>query len=150
MLAAVGRPLDATDERIIQLLRADGRMPLVQLADEIGLSRSATQERLARLERDGVILGYTIRYRAPVPSPTQAWLILRFAPGIQCKDVVPALLRFNQVRRCDSLAGEIDLLLHVEVPDAAALMQLREQIIALYGVAEVTTAPVLAVHADHR
>ncbi|HEY1386577.1 MAG TPA: AsnC family transcriptional regulator, partial [Dongiaceae bacterium] len=54
------RNLDDTDRRLISLLRANARMPTAALGRHLGLSRSAVQERLKRLERDGVITGYTI------------------------------------------------------------------------------------------
>ena len=52
------RPRDAIDERLIALLRSDARMKLTALARSVSLSRTAVQGRIARLERDGIILGY--------------------------------------------------------------------------------------------
>ena len=49
---------DATDERLLALLGANARMTLTALAQKLGLSRTAVQGRMARLERDGVIVGY--------------------------------------------------------------------------------------------
>ena len=53
--------LDDLDRRLLAELGADARLTQVALAARVGLSRSAVQERLKRLERDGVILGYTLR-----------------------------------------------------------------------------------------
>jgi DNA-binding Lrp family transcriptional regulator len=49
------------DARLIELLRANAREPTASLARKLGLARSTVQERLARLERDGVVRGYTVR-----------------------------------------------------------------------------------------
>ena len=57
--------LDETDRRLLAELEADGRLTQVALAARVGLSRTAVQERIARLEREGVIQGYTIRLRNP-------------------------------------------------------------------------------------
>ena len=141
------RHLDQLDEHILRLLRRDGRMPIVTLADTIGLSRSATQERLARLERAGTIEGYTIKLGASA-DVTCAWLLVRLSPGRACATLVPTLLERSEVRTCHSVAGDIDLIMRVEVADAAALLQLREDLAQLEGVASVITAPILRVHAE--
>ncbi|MBN9445503.1 MAG: winged helix-turn-helix transcriptional regulator, partial [Bosea sp.] len=50
--------IDRTDRRILSLLQADGRIAGVELAEKVGLSPTATVERLKRLTRDGYITGY--------------------------------------------------------------------------------------------
>ena len=50
--------IDRVDREIIRALEEDGRMPLVQLADRIGLSVTPCKRRLARLEESGLISGY--------------------------------------------------------------------------------------------
>ena len=52
--------LDATDRTLLRLLADDARMPVADLAREIGLSAPSTAERLRRLEQDGVIRAFTI------------------------------------------------------------------------------------------
>ena len=54
----IGGVRDSVDERLISLLRRNARMTLTALARELSLSRTAVQARMARLERDRVILGY--------------------------------------------------------------------------------------------
>jgi Lrp/AsnC family transcriptional regulator, leucine-responsive regulatory protein len=141
------KPLDATDRRLLALLQDNARTPTVALARAVSLSRSAVQERLRRLEREGVIEQYTLRLGRDEPS-LQAWLMLRHAVGFSCDDVLPALAALPEMRRCDSLAGEIDLLVGVEVAGASALSDLRERIAALKGVDDVTTVTVLRTLLD--
>jgi Lrp/AsnC family leucine-responsive transcriptional regulator len=50
--------LDPFDRAILKALAADGRISITDLAREIGLSKSPTQARLRRLEKEGVITGY--------------------------------------------------------------------------------------------
>ena len=52
----MARKLDQTDQQILALLAENARQSVKELARRIGLSRSAAQERLARLERDGVLM----------------------------------------------------------------------------------------------
>lgn len=50
--------LDRFDRAILSILAEDGRISVTDLAKRIGLSKSPTQARLKRLEKDGVIMGY--------------------------------------------------------------------------------------------
>ena len=136
------KALDAIDRRLIALLQDDARTPTVALARAVALSRSAVQERLARLEQHGVIAQYTLRL-GDDPQAMQAWLWLRYADGFSCDDVLPALVAMPAVLRADSLAGEIDLAVLVRVGSARELSDLREVFAGLKGVDGVTTAPVL-------
>jgi Lrp/AsnC family transcriptional regulator, leucine-responsive regulatory protein len=49
--------IDETDARILEILEQDGRAPTARIAEQVGLSRPAVAERIARLESAGVILG---------------------------------------------------------------------------------------------
>jgi Lrp/AsnC family leucine-responsive transcriptional regulator len=139
---------DAIDQRLIALLQDHARTPVAALAKAVGLSRSAVQERLQRLERSGVIAQYTLRLGAE--PGLQAWLLVRHAEGFSCDDVLPQLSGWPQVRLCHSLAGEIDLLVLVQAAHPAELADLRERVAALKGVDDVTTAPVLRSLLDRR
>ena len=57
--------LDDIDRRIVAALQADGRLPIVDLADKVGLSPTPCQRRVKRLEEEGVIT----RYAALVSPP---------------------------------------------------------------------------------
>ena len=50
--------LDGFDRAILSVLAEDGRISVTDLAKRIGLSKSPTQARVKRLEKDGIILGY--------------------------------------------------------------------------------------------
>jgi DNA-binding Lrp family transcriptional regulator len=139
------KPLDDIDRHLLALLRANARTPLTTLAKRVGLSRSAAQERLARLEKNGTIARYTVQLTRGVHT-VRAWIQVRFSEGRRCTDVVPAILERPEVRLCHSLVGPVDLLLHVEVVDTQALLALREHLAGLPGVAKVDTATLLQAH----
>lgn len=143
------KTLDAIDRRLIALLQDNARLSAVALAKAVGLSRSSVQERLQRLESAGVIAQYTVRLGAG-GDPLQAWLLLRYAEGFSCDDVMPLLEALPAVQQCHSVAGEIDLLVLVRVDTPGALADLRERIAAFKGVDDVTTLPVLRVLLDRR
>jgi DNA-binding Lrp family transcriptional regulator len=55
------RPLDALDRAMLQVLRADGRISMLELANRLGISRGNAYNRFERLRRDGVLAGFTAR-----------------------------------------------------------------------------------------
>ncbi|QSX78842.1 Lrp/AsnC family transcriptional regulator [Agrilutibacter solisilvae] len=136
------KTLDDIDRRLIALLQDNARLSTVHLAKSVGLSRSAVQERVQRLEEAGVIAQYTVRLGSQ-GDPLRAWLLLRYADGFTCDDVMPALARMPQVQACHSVAGDIDLLVLVQAGTPAQLADLREAVVALKGIDDVTTLPVL-------
>lgn len=143
------KTLDAIDRKLIALLQDDARTPTVALAKAVGLSRSAVQERLARLEAHGVIAQYTVRLGGDGRA-MQAWFWLRYAEGFSCDDVLPSLAALPAVLRADSLAGEVDLAVLVQVGTAGELADLRETVAAFKGVDDVTTLPVLRTLLERR
>lgn len=136
------KPLDDTDRRLIALLQDNARLSTVQLAKAVGLSRSAVQERIQRLEAAGVIAQYTVRLGSG-GDPLRAWLLLRYAEGFSCDDVMPLLAGMPQVQACHSVAGETDMLVLVQADTPSMLSGVREAVAAFKGVDDVTTLPVL-------
>ena len=149
MRAIPMKPVDATDAKLIALLQDNARLSTVALAKAVGLSRSAVQERLRRLEASGVIEAYTVRL-ASAGDPLQAWLLLRYAEGFSCDDVMPLLVAMPAVRLCHSVAGETDLMVLVQAGRPSELADLRERVASMKGVDDVTTVPVLRVTLDRR
>jgi Lrp/AsnC family transcriptional regulator, leucine-responsive regulatory protein len=141
--------LDDTDRRILGELQADGRLTHVALAARVGLSRSAVQERVARLEREGVILGYTIRLGRPNAVPgLRAYLMIR--GGASHDRVAKMLESFPEVKVADSVSGEIDLVLQLEVDRIEDLARVRDELARLPGVVSTQTLLVMAPRFDRR
>ena len=102
------RNLDDTDRRLISLLRANARMPTAALGRHLGLSRSAVQERLKRLERDGVITGYTIVLGETAEHPgVSAHVLVTLDPKFQDR-AMAALKGLPEVSRCYTVRGGFD------------------------------------------
>ena len=141
------KKLDDIDRRLIALLQDNARLSTVHLAKAVGLSRSTVQERIQRLELAGVIAQYTVRLGSG-GDPLRAWLLLRYADGFSCDDVMPLLTGLPQVQACHSVAGDIDLMVLVQAPTPSALADLRERIAGFKGVDDVTTVPVLRTLLD--
>lgn len=138
--------LDQVDRQLVELLRRDSRQPVLALARAVGLSRSAVQDRLARLKRNRVIKRFTIDTTGPVDLPgARAYFFVRIE-GRPCNRLLPSLTGLPQVEACDHVSGPMDAVLTVRAADLAALSALRERIVAMPGIASVTVAPVLRRH----
>lgn len=135
------RPLDSKDHLILDLLARDSRMPLKTIGAGVGLASSSVQERIARLQAEGVIEGFTIR-RAPAASGVRAYMLVTTS-GQQCASVAPLLQPIAEIVRCDSVAGETDMVLTVEAPEAEALQAVRDRVASTPGVVNIVTLPVM-------
>ncbi|POH30317.1 AsnC family transcriptional regulator [Sinorhizobium americanum] len=143
--------LDEKDRLLLAALHKDSRQSLVALARHAGLSRSATHERLRRLETRGAIAAYTIRLGAEQKAPmVRALVAVAFHPGKNCDHVVPHLSGMPHVVSCWSLAGATDLMLLVECDSNDDLDMIRRRIAIIPGVATVQTHVTLRTHFDRR
>jgi Lrp/AsnC family transcriptional regulator, leucine-responsive regulatory protein len=133
--------MDAIDHRLLQLLREDASRPLKTLAAEVSLSRSSVRDRIARMEADGTIRGYTI-VTAPADGALRAILLVRLLRTPD-PDVVRAVVSAPEVARCYSLSGDIDLMVELVADGTAAINAARDRIADLPGVTAVVTSLVL-------
>ena len=141
------QPLDQLDRRLLQALQADGRIPIVDLAEKAGLSPTATTERVKRLTRDGYILGYTARLN---PDRLGRGLLVfievkldRTTPDV-FERFAQAVGRAPEVLECHMVAGGFDYLVKTRVADMAAYRRfLSEVLLSLPGVRETHTYAVM-------
>ena len=125
---------------IISLLVRDGRMSFTELARRTGLSVSAAQQRVRRLERRGVIKGY-----AALIDPDDAGLPLTAFVSIKPFDLAAAddaperLAHLSAIEACHSVAGDENYILKVRVASPAELETLLQEIRAAASVSTRTT-----------
>jgi DNA-binding Lrp family transcriptional regulator len=133
--------LDDKDREILKILRDDARISAKALAARVGLARSSLRERIVRLEKTGTIRGYRTDISDTSLAAVACLLVkLKQTPSPQ---VVVRLKRLPEVKRCLSLAGELDLLIDIAAESLARLNQIRDEISNFPEVAETTTAVVL-------
>ena len=84
--------MDALDQQLLALLRADARASVATLAGKLKVSRGTVTNRIARLEDSGVITGYTVRLRPDtMPDQITAWMSIT-VEGNRTREVVAMLL----------------------------------------------------------
>lgn len=141
-------PTDPIDRQILDVLSADARQPAAAIARKLGLARSTVQERLLRLERTGVIAGYTVRLG---PAATGRQVTAHVAITVDPKRasaVVGALATIAEVRTLHTVSGSYDLLAVVAAETTAAIDAILDRIGEIGGVERTTSSILLSTRFD--
>ncbi len=140
--------MDEIDQALIARLRENARAPTAQLARGLGLSRTTVQSRIERLERTGVVTGYTVRLSdAHERGQIHAYVMVTVAPK-QAASVAAAIRRMPQVRQLQSVSGPFDMIALAAAPSAVDMDALIDAIGALDGVERTTSSIVLSTKID--
>ena len=146
------RPLiDAVDQQLIDLLRANGRASYAELARQVGLSSPAVTERVAKLEAAGVITGYRAVIDPPkVGLDVTALIGVIESDSVDDVGVEEAMRAMPEVEDCWRVAGSEGYLLKVRVPDIPALEATISALNKVRGVARTRTTVVLSTKWEGR
>lgn len=121
--------LDAIDRILARALVTDGRATLAQLAASAGLSVSAVQSRVRRLEARGVVRGYAARVNPEaVGNMLSAFVAITPLDPSQPDDAPARLEHIPAIEACHSVAGEESYVLLVRAESARALEGVLQQI----------------------
>ncbi|MFD1811906.1 Lrp/AsnC family transcriptional regulator [Rhodococcus gannanensis] len=125
----MSEPLDEIDTLLVHELVDDGRATLATLAQRAGLSVSAVQTRVRRLESRGVIRGYGARVDpAALGDALSAFVAITPFDPAGPDDAPERLAGIPEIRACHSVAGEESYVLLVRVESPRALEQLLQRI----------------------
>jgi Lrp/AsnC family transcriptional regulator, leucine-responsive regulatory protein len=128
-MADTGEQLDEIDRILVRELLADGRATLAQLATTAGLSVSAVQSRVRRLESRGIVAGYTARVdHEALGHSLSAFVAITPLDPSQPDDAPARLEHIDAIESCHSVAGEESYILLVRVASPRALEALLQQI----------------------
>lgn len=121
--------LDDIDRILVRQLVADGRATLAELAASAGLSVSAVQSRVRRLEARGVVSGYSARINPEaVGQLLSAFVAITPLDPSQPDDAPARLAHIEEIEACHSVAGEESYVLLVRVASARVLEDLLQRI----------------------
>jgi Lrp/AsnC family leucine-responsive transcriptional regulator len=114
--------MDAIDTQILSILSENGRASFASIGEAVGLSPHGTADRVRRLEREGVILGYTARIDpAEVGRSLEALVDIRLMPSTNPDEFERQALGLPAVREVDFLTGRFDYQLRLACRDADEL-----------------------------
>jgi DNA-binding Lrp family transcriptional regulator len=135
---------DLTDRMLIALLREDGRMAVADISRRVGLSRTTIQSRLERLQRQGVIRGYTVLLSDDYDRALiRAHVSLLVAPK-SLAAVEAGLRRMHEIRQLYSVSGGVDMIAMCETATVAEMDRLIDRIGMVEGVQRTTSAILLS------
>jgi DNA-binding Lrp family transcriptional regulator len=138
--------IDSTDQRLLGLLRQDARLPVAALAVKLGVSRGTVNNRIAKLEKAGVIVGYTVQLRPDArPDEIRAWMGIE-VEGNRTREVIANLLGEPGVAALHDTNGRWDLLAELRAGTMAGLSQVLERIRLLKGIRGTETSIHLATY----
>lgn len=138
--------LDDIDLRLLRLLSEDARLSQRALARELGMSAPAVGDRVARLERQGVITGYSARLNwSAIGYPTTVYLTVVAVPDYEQGLIMKALAGIAEVEEIMLVTGDIDLLVRVRVRDYPHLRDLLlNRVWRIEGIQRTETSMTLA------
>lgn len=121
--------MDRTDRQIIAALQRDGRQTMAELSERVGLSATPLARRIARLERDGIITGYSARIdQEKLGLPLNVFIFVELEK--QTRAAITAferdLRRFDEVMECYLMTGTRDVLIRVVAADLTAFDRFLE------------------------
>lgn len=137
--------LDQIDRRILDMLESDARIAVSTIARELGLARATVKERMDRLEKSGIIAGYTIRINEALARRRIAAHILIDIDPKQIKTVTGRLEKIQQVRGLYAISGSHDLIAVLRSETTEELDEVLDMIGATPGVQYTETSVILSV-----
>jgi Lrp/AsnC family transcriptional regulator, leucine-responsive regulatory protein len=146
--------LDSIDHRILAVLRRDGRISMLDLAEQVGLSPTPCGRRVKRMEEAGIITGYAAQIDPMALGLNISVLVsVRLVRhGIEGTDqFLSAIARHPEITECLLVTGNIDYILRIWVKDIDALGTfIRDVLQNIPAVTETTTMVILKQGKDFR
>ena len=134
------RMLDKLDRHILRILQVEGRISMKDLGERVGLSVTPCIERVKRMERDGVISGYSARVD---PASLGATLLVFVEITLNQKSATAfeqfrrEVLRIPEVQECHLVSGDFDYLIKARIHEMAEYRKLLgDMLLELPGAAQ--------------
>jgi len=135
--------MDDLDHKLLALLRADGRASVASLAKKLAVARGTVQNRMARLEAEGTIVGYTVRLKPDLQEHHIRALMTIAVEGNQVDAVVKALRGEPDVASLHSTNGRWDLVAQLRTDTLASFDRVLARISRMPGVSSSETSLLL-------
>ena len=135
--------LDATDQALLAVLRSNARLAVVDIAKTLGVSRATVQNRMRRLEKNGVVLGYTVTIRPDFEEyPVRALMSIRVLSRQEAR-VIESLRGNHNVTSVHHTTGRWDLIAEIHTDTLANFNAIVTNIRQLDGIEATETSLLL-------
>lgn len=138
--------MDDTDRELIGLLRDNARAPVVALAKKLRVARATVQNRLARLEQDGTIVGYTLRLKPAAEGPRVRAMMTVAVEGNRATEVLAQLRGHPNVVGLHTTNGRWDIVAEIRADTLEAFDLVLNGIRRISGIATTETSILLSTH----
>lgn len=138
--------MDDLDRKLIGLLRENARRPTAELAKMLQVARGTVQNRLAKLERDGTIAGYTIRLRPTVDEQRIVALMTIAVEGNRSEPVSRTLRGDPAIVALYTTNGRWDLVAEIRADSLQGFDQVLGRVRRIDGIAGTETSLLLSTH----
>ncbi len=143
--------LDEVDWKIIDVLQEDGRATYARLAEAAGVSTASAHDRVRKLEKRGVIMGYQALVSPRLlGAGVTAYIAVSERGGAAYTDARDRLIALRGVEECHSVAGDESFLIKVRAESTLALERLVWHIRSIARIERTRTLVVLSTAAERR
>lgn len=138
--------MDDTDRQLIALLRDNARLPVIALAKKLRVARATVQNRIARLESNGTIVGYTVRLKPDAEAHRIRAIMSIAIEGHQGDEVRRALRGHPNVVTLHTTNGRWDLMAELRAHTLEAFDKVLNAIRSIQGISNTETSILLSTH----
>jgi DNA-binding Lrp family transcriptional regulator len=138
--------MDTTDRRLLSMLRDNARVSVAAMAKSLGVARGTVQNRLARLEADGVIAGYTVRLKLQGEDQGIRALMTVAVEGNRTDEVLRALKGDPAVCALHTTNGRWDIVAELRTESLEAVDRVLGRIRQIDGISNTETSLLLSTH----
>ena len=138
--------MDDLDRQLVGLLRGNARLPAATIARTLRVARGTVQNRIARLEQEGVIAGYTVRLAAPDGDRRITALMLIAVEGNNVEKVLRSLRGDASVTTLHTTNGRWDIIAELRADTLEEFDRVLSRIRRIEGVANSETNLLLSTH----
>jgi DNA-binding Lrp family transcriptional regulator len=138
--------MDDLDRKLVGLLRENARMPVASIAKSLNVARGTVQNRLAKLERDGTIAGFTVRLRPKIEEQGIGALMTIAVEGNRIEPVLRTLRGDPAIVTLYTTNGRWDLVAEIRADSLQSFDQVLGRIRRVEGISGTETSLLLSTH----
>jgi DNA-binding Lrp family transcriptional regulator len=138
--------MDTTDRELLSLLRDNARLPVASLAKVLKVARGTVQNRLARMEKDGTIIGYTVKLKPQAEDQRIRALMTVAVEGNRTDEVLRSLRGDPAVSALHTTNGRWDIVAELRSDSLEGVDKVLSRIRLIDGISSTETSLLLSTH----
>ena len=138
--------LNASDRKLISLLRGDARLPVTSLAQHLNVSRATVQNHINRLIESGVIQGFSVRIKDSAETSRIRAITMINVRAKKTNQVLKALMGLPEVQELHTTNGRWDIVAELSTENLAEFDAALSVIREIEGIASTETSLLLTSH----